>query len=592
MKIRSKVSLLLLGTSILLLPFISIIYYTKVRAKFLEQVYAHLESISQTKENQIKDLVIKKYEFVTLFSNNRDLIDRLKKNRTGRQNLNDSVLINLFQHYRETIETLDEINIVSTEGLVLLSSDSTNLGEDFSKHHNFKKALEGKKSWEDFHLDRNGELSIFLSGPIYLHNDVIGVVIIETDALDILSLTSDYTGLGNTGETVIGIRKDKTILVNPLRFQQNNLLAKELDTFDLKNPMNMAFANQVGVISNGIDYRHEDVISSVRYLDDVGWGMVTKIDTKEAYAPVNDLIYFLVFFSLGGIIITSVIAYFGAQILASPIEELKKVVDKMKEGDLTTRAKVSTNDEIGDLAVSYNAMADNLEKKINDLDNFIYTASHDLKAPISNIEALISVLPDEINQESREKEGFLEIMKLINSSVDRFKHTIQDLTDISRVQINISEDITDVNFGVIMDEVKVLLRKAIEDTQAIIDLDFSEVPVVKYSVRDMRSITYNLVSNALKYRHLTRTPVIIVRSGSVNGKPFLIVQDNGLGIPQDKVGHIFAMFKRFHDHVEGTGVGLYIVKRLVENNGGKIIVESELGKGTKFTIFFNRMMDS
>jgi signal transduction histidine kinase len=557
-----------------------------VRAKFLEQVYAHLESISQAKEIQIKDLIIKKYEFVTLFSTNRDLIDRLKNNNTRRQNLDDSVLVNLFQHYRETIGSLDEINIVSTDGLVLLSSDSTNLGENYSKHGNFKKALTGKKSWEDFHLDREGELSIFLSGPIYLNDEVIGVVIIETDALDILSLTSDYTGLGSTGETVIGIRKDKTILVNPLRFQQNNLLTKTLDPSDLSISMNRAFANQVGVFSKGIDYRHEEVISSVRYLDEVGWGMVTKIDVKEAYAPIKDLIYFLVFFSLGGIVITSIIAFFGAQVLARPIEELKNVVDKMKEGDLSTRAKVSTNDEIGDLAFSYNAMADNLEKKINDLDNFIYTASHDLKAPISNIEALIAVLPDEINQDTQNKEGFLEIMKLINSSVDRFKYTIQDLTDIARVQKNISEDIVNVDFAIIIDEVNVLLRKDIDDTQAIINLDISDVATIKYSLRDMRSVIYNLISNALKYRHPDRLPVISVKSGLVDGFVFLKVQDNGLGIPHDKVGQIFTMFKRFHDHVEGTGVGLYIVKRIIENNGGKIMVDSELGKGTAFTIYF------
>jgi signal transduction histidine kinase len=588
MKIRSKVSLLILGTSIFLLPFISSLYYAKMRAKFLDQVHAHLESISQTKENQIKDLVRKKYELVTLFSTHKDLIQRLELDGSVRQNAKDSVLTALFRRYIDAIGTIDEINIVSLEGEVFLSSDTSNLGENFFKHDNFQKALSGIKRWEDFHLNKEGELTIFLSGPIYSKDKIIGVVIIETDALDILSLTSDYTGLGSTGETVIGIRKDKTVLVNPLRFDQKNLLQVELDPQNIKIPMNQALANYHGIINKGVDYRNTHVIASVRYIDEVGWGMVTKIDVKEAYAPIMDLMYFLVFLSLGGILITSIIAYFGAHFLAHPIEELKKVVDKMREGDLSTRAQVTTDDEIGDLAMSYNAMSNNLEKKINDLDNFIYTASHDLKAPISNIEALITALPDEISNETRNKKGFHEIMDLIKSSIDRFKYTIQDLTDIARVQKTISEDITDVDIKAVVEDVKALLKRHIDETNATINLDISECPSIKYSLRDLRSVLYNLISNAIKYRQSGKEPVINIITKSFDHEIHLIVQDNGLGIPHDKIGQIFSMFKRFHDHVEGTGVGLYIVKRIIDNNGGRIFVESEVGFGTEFRIIFKK----
>lgn len=226
-----------------------------------------------------------------------------------------------------------------------------------------------------------------------------------------------------------------------------------------------------------------------------------------------------------------------------------------------------------------------LNKTNTDLDNFVYTASHDLKAPISNIEGLINALPESVSEETNKKEEFYFMLKLIKTSVTKFKQTILDLTEISKVQRNYSEDIGEVDICMVIDEVQNDIFYDIKKEEANITINTNFCPTIKFSKKNLRSIIYNLLSNAIKYRSPQRKPEINIDIRSLSDFILLTVKDNGLGVPQEKIDHIFGMFKRMHSHVEGTGIGLYIVKRIVENTGGKIEVESEVDKGTIFKIF-------
>lgn len=227
-----------------------------------------------------------------------------------------------------------------------------------------------------------------------------------------------------------------------------------------------------------------------------------------------------------------------------------------------------------------------LRKTNIDLDNFVYTASHDLKAPISNIEGILYSLNDTMPQECLDNPDVQLLLSMMNTSISKFKNTIQDLADITRVQKNTEEDISEIDVCNITDEIQFDLREVISINKAIILLDTSSCPTIKYSKKNLRSIIYNLLSNAIKYRSPNRLPEIKISTERVNNTVILSFKDNGLGIESGKIDKIFQMFKRLHDHVEGTGIGLYIVKRIVDNSGGRIEVFSELGKGTEFKIYF------
>ncbi|WP_224995315.1 ATP-binding protein [Cesiribacter sp. SM1] len=223
-----------------------------------------------------------------------------------------------------------------------------------------------------------------------------------------------------------------------------------------------------------------------------------------------------------------------------------------------------------------------------DLDNFVYSASHDLKAPISNIEGLMNALRMQLPPEVLESPTVKQLLDYIKASIDRFKRTVTELTKVARIQRESGEDVQYVNLAEVVAEVQLDLESAIIESGAALELEFPKDSYVRFSAKNVRSVVYNLLSNAIKYRAARRTPFIRIATENTPEYIILSVSDNGLGIDLAQEHKMFSMFKRLHDHVEGSGVGLYIVKKVVENAGGKIEVESEVGVGSTFRVFFKR----
>ena len=225
-------------------------------------------------------------------------------------------------------------------------------------------------------------------------------------------------------------------------------------------------------------------------------------------------------------------------------------------------------------------------KKINmDLDNFVYTASHDLKGPIANLEGLISIL----NKKLKDKigEGEAQLFNMIHVSISKFNNTIKDLTEITKVQKDLNEDLEYVSFTEITEDIKRDIQKLMDESGVILR-EVYEVREMIYAKKNLRSVLYNLLTNGIKYRSPERPPQILIHTYRQDSFIVVSVADNGLGLNSSQQSKLFTMFKRMHTHVDGSGIGLYIVKRIVENNGGKIEVESEQGRGTTFKVYFKQ----
>jgi signal transduction histidine kinase len=220
-----------------------------------------------------------------------------------------------------------------------------------------------------------------------------------------------------------------------------------------------------------------------------------------------------------------------------------------------------------------------------DLDNFIYTASHDLKSPITNIEGLLDALHHELPEQPPTSE-VAHILELMQDAVNRFKRTIEHLTTVSKLQKEHDAPVEQVALAPIIEDVRLDLAPLLQQTGGRLLVNVQHCPPLLFSAKNLRSVVYNLLSNALKYRHPDRPPVVRVSIRREASFVVLDVQDNGLGIDLAREEYLFAMFQRLHTHVEGSGLGLYMVKRMVENAGGRITVQSQVGEGSTFSVYF------
>jgi PAS domain S-box-containing protein len=226
---------------------------------------------------------------------------------------------------------------------------------------------------------------------------------------------------------------------------------------------------------------------------------------------------------------------------------------------------------------------DNLKKINNDLDTFVYTASHDLKAPITNLEGLLLTIRDEVKEQCTQE--FIDLLGMMDTSINKLKIIIDELSNVSRIQKDLGDDIQQINVEGLLEEFKINHSEMISISSAKIYTNF-QVHDISFSKRSFISILDNLLTNAIKYRSPKRSPEILVSTWKEDQWIILSVKDNGLGIDMNRQEKLFGMFQRLHDHVEGTGVGLYIVKRIIENAEGKIKVVSKLGEGSLFKVYF------
>ncbi len=221
-----------------------------------------------------------------------------------------------------------------------------------------------------------------------------------------------------------------------------------------------------------------------------------------------------------------------------------------------------------------------------DLDNFVYTASHDLKQPINNMAGIF----EELTRTAYFRDpDAVKLIAYFERALGQIYSTIDDLSAIVQGQRQQQEmPAEDVPLAPLVADVIASLQDQVTQSEAVFDLDLATCPTVHFVRPNLKSVIFNLFSNSLKYAAPRRPPRIRLSSfpDATTGRPVLTVQDNGLGIDLDRFGlQLFQLFRRFHSHVEGTGMGLYLVNRIVQANGARLEVASTVGEGTTFTIY-------
>ena len=221
----------------------------------------------------------------------------------------------------------------------------------------------------------------------------------------------------------------------------------------------------------------------------------------------------------------------------------------------------------------------------NQLEQFAFIAAHNLRAPLVRVLGLANLI--QMGESEDDKRTALEKLICATHDLDQVVKDLNAILNIKRHTGNFAE----VNLNESLTRTKRILEKEIEDTGTRIMHNFSEAERVYAIAPYVESILYNLISNAIKYRDPLRTPYIAIKTTHEQEFVCLAVMDNGLGIDLQKYKQsIFSLYKRFHLHVEGKGLGLYLVKTQIEALGGRVEVRSEPNEGTTFHVYFKRYL--
>ncbi|TXE06605.1 PAS domain S-box protein [Gelidibacter salicanalis] len=248
--------------------------------------------------------------------------------------------------------------------------------------------------------------------------------------------------------------------------------------------------------------------------------------------------------------------------------------------DVTSRKE--TQLQVIELNKNLKGHTEELVQRNSDLEQFSYIVSHNLRAPVANILGL----GDLLGQEDYTQEMKNDFQNALLDNVKRLDLVITDLNSILQVKGKINAKKQSVVLNDLVDAIKNSIQNLVDKENVNITTDF-RMPVIHTVQSYMHSIFYNLIANSIKYHQPEIPAEIAISSELKDGFVVITFKDNGLGIDLDKKrGQVFILYKRFHHHVEGKGMGLFLVKTQVELLGGKIAIESKVNDGTTFTVTF------
>ena len=602
MKISRKLFIAFITLTMVLLASLGSITFIISEQTITSRVSDQLESVASIQKARINELANDVTNTLSLIVNSTSLqsiIQRSFQYPNDTENLD--LINNTIFDILESSENLLEISITTSLGDVIASTNNTKINTSLSSTPYFDG---GKDKILLFHpvKQANNELDFINVAPIMNGTTQLGVLIITAEATDLLNLVQDYSGLGKSGETVLAMRETNgnALFLTPLKFDENASLVRSVSHDETDVPITQALLKNEKFFLNSIDYRNVSVLATTRYIEVLDWGVVVKIDKSEAFAPIYILRENIIQAGVILLVIVSILSYIIAQWFTEPLKLLTKSADRIAKGDYTERVTIDRKDEIGKLGVSFNEMTENLiaaktdlerrvkertedlEKSNAELQLFAYVASHDLREPLRTITNFLQLLERKLGTELD-----LDAKEYINyatSGAIRMKLLIDDLLAYSRVGTTRKEFIS-TDLTIVLEEAIDNLKVTIEENNA--QIKYGKLPKLKIDEPQLIQVFQNLIGNSIKFKSKEQ-PIIEVSVKETSSSFIISLKDNGVGIEEPYQEKIFVIFQRLHTRSEypGTGIGLAICKKIIDNHHGKIWVESKIDKGATFYIVF------
>lgn len=367
-----------------------------------------------------------------------------------------------------------------------------------------------------------------------------------------------------------------------------------------ENLADYSFSKEIIKNKHGIiEYEFKGIykLAAYEYFEPWDWYIVTTANYDDLKSSSNEILRISVITGIIIFLLAIVIAWLLANTLVKPINKLKSVMELASEGDLTVHADINSQDEIGMLTNSFNHMIKENKRLFDEAikyerlkSEFFSNISHELKTPVNMIFATTQLMSF-YNRDSKKDIDINRLDKHINiikQNCYRLIRLINNLIDITRIDSHfIKVKLQNKDIVETIENITLSTAEYIKSKSRILIFDTEiEEKIMAFDPEFMERIMLNLISNAVKFTKPGDKIEVMIYDGGEN--ILISVKDTGVGIPYDKQEVIFERFKQVDPLLsrrhEGSGIGLSLVKSLVEMHGGNISVKSECNKGSEFLV--------
>ncbi|MFV2081245.1 MAG: ATP-binding protein [bacterium] len=622
--------------------------FTPFEGKYQEketEAFLALNLTADLKKERLSRIIEEFSDDIILFSNNNLISDELgeldralhTRHRAGTslisilKELRDDEIYRSISRYLERIRSIypsyNRVDLMdASDNIILISTDNNAIGMPFSNlpEETVQNISPGQPSiamWQD---PLEGFSKLLIAYPLIdvregqFQNNTLMIIHINIGNV-IQPILHTGGGLGMTGEALL-INKEVRILA-PLKHPlPDGTLAKPLEYQIKAEPAVRAARGEEGIVRTE-DYRGITVLAAYRYIPltaDFGWGMVVKRDEAEIFKSFKQSEFQSLLIAVIFIFFTIIVSIMLADSLSKPLHSLSRTAQLVELGNLDVRADPVGTSETKLLADALNSMLDRfqtwttdldkqvkqrtaqLNEKNEELEQIVYVTSHDLRSPLVNIqgfsrelETIIIHLEEILKDEDLSAGTKDEIARLLNEDVpealgfilgstDKMDALLKGLLRLSRLgRASLMIESIDMNF--LIKEIVNSFEHQIKEKNVTLKVD--DLFPATGDITQINQVFSNLLDNAIKYLDPNKPGKISITGEKRGNEVIYCVEDNGIGFAPEFRRKIFEIFHRLDpSHGSGDGLGLTIVRKILDRHGGRIWTESTSGKGTRFYV--------
>lgn len=371
MKLEKKIAIIVLQVALVPLVMMGIVTYLNLEGQVNAKTYTDLDAFANLRAHWLQDAIQNKIDSLSLLSNDPELIALFSNYTEQPIPIAQKKVQDYLSGELGVIKSIQKVFMVTPDGTVTVSTDRSLIGTNVGTEDYFKLGLLVNDA-STLKKDGGGSLSQYLAGPIKVRGETVGVIVAVSDAHELISIVEEYSGLGNTGETILAKRVNGTsaLFLTPTRFDPSAALTRIVQADQVDIPELHAIRGEESIFTNSVDYRGVKVFAVTRYISSVGWGLVVKIDQSEALSPVKKLgELFSLIVAIAGLFMV-IIAVSISRSITKPINELTSFANRVAhEGGLQETLLASSKDEVGTLGRAFNRMLLKLQEANETLED-------------------------------------------------------------------------------------------------------------------------------------------------------------------------------------------------------------------------------